>query len=595
MFDKVLVANRGEIAIRVFRTLRDLGIGAVAVYSEGDRGALHVAYADEAFLLGPTQAAESYLHVERILEAAARAGAQAIHPGYGFLAENAGFAQAVEDAGLVWIGPPPAAIELMGNKTAARTAMKNAGVPIIPGTTDPVGSVEELLALGEEIGYPLLIKAAAGGGGKGMEEVHSPDQAAKAFETAQRQGQSYFANPDVYVEKLIVDPRHVEVQVLADIHGNVIHLGERDCTMQRRHQKLVEETPSPAVDEALRARIGSIGVEAARASGYRSAGTIEGLLTQDGDYFFMEMNTRIQVEHTVTEMVTGLDLVREQIRVALGEPLSVTQEQVELRGHAIECRINAEDASKGFLPAPAPVTGYREPSGPGVRVDSGVAAGYEVSGSYDPMIAKLIVHGVDREHARRRMIRALDEFWIEGPKTLIGFHRALLSHPCFIAGTTCLGIVESEELAAQAVEFDGGVAIAIPSDDLSQGSTGPVRTTERVRTVEVDGRRFEVRLSEPEPEWRSLAARRRERVHASGAGGAGHDAVVSPMQGTVLAVGVADGEEVEAGAVICIVEAMKMENEVHAHRAGLVSGLSVEPGQPVATGQVICLIGADSD
>ncbi len=592
MFDKVLVANRGEIAIRVFRTLREMGIGAVAVYSEGDRDALHVAYADESFLLGPTPAAESYLHVERILEAAARTGAQAIHPGYGFLAENAGFAQAVEDAGLVWIGPPPAAIELMGSKTAARTAMQNAGVPIIPGTTDPVGSVEELLALGEEIGYPLLIKAAAGGGGKGMEEVYSPEQAEKAFETAQRQGRSYFANPDVYVEKLIVDPRHVEVQVLADAHGNVIHLGERDCTMQRRHQKLVEETPSPAVDEELRARIGAIGVEAARACGYRSAGTIEGLLTSDGDYFFMEMNTRIQVEHTVTEMVTGLDLVREQIRVALGEPLSVTQEEVELRGHAIECRINAEDASKGFLPAPAPVTGYREPSGPGVRVDSGVAAGYAVSASYDPMIAKLIVHGVDREHARQRMLRALDEFWIEGPQTLIGFHRALLSHPCFIAGTTCLEIVESEELAAQAVEFDGGFAIAQPA---AGGGASSGRTTERVRTVEVDGRRFEVRLSEPEPEWRALAERRRERVQSSGAGGAGQDAVVSPMQGTVLAVQVADGEEVEPGKVICIVEAMKMENEVHAHRAGRVSQLSVGPGQPVTTGQVICLVGADGD
>ena len=593
MFDKVLVANRGEIAIRVFRTLRELGIGAVAVYSEGDRGALHVAYADESFLLGPTPAAESYLHVERILDAAARAGAQAIHPGYGFLAENAGFAQAVEDAGLVWIGPPPAAIELMGSKTAARTAMKNAAVPIIPGTTDPVGSVEELLALGEEIGYPLLIKAAAGGGGKGMEEVHSPEQAEKAFETAQRQGQSYFANPDVYVEKLIVDPRHVEVQVLADAHGNVVHLGERDCTIQRRHQKLIEETPSPGVDAELRARIGAIGVEAARACGYRSAGTIEGLLTRDGDYFFMEMNTRIQVEHTVTEMVTGLDLVREQIRVALGEPLSVTQEDIELRGHAIECRINAEDASKGFLPAPAPVTGYREPSGPGVRVDSGVAAGYAVSASYDPMIAKLIAHGVDREHARRRMLRALDEFWIEGPTTLIGFHKALLSHQCFVAGETCHGIVESEQLAAQSTEFNGGAAIAIPSNKVLLGKTGLPGTTERVRTVEVDGRRFEVRLSEPEPEWRALAERRRERVREGAAGGAGQDAVVSPMQGTVLAVSVADGEEVEPGKVICIVEAMKMENEVHAHRAGKVSALSVEPGQPVTTGQVICVIASD--
>ena len=590
MFDKVLVANRGEIAIRVFRTLRELGIRAVGVYSEGDRGALHVAYADEAFLLGPTPAAESYLAVDRILDAAQRAGAQAVHPGYGFLAENAAFAQAVEDAGLVWIGPPPAAIELMGNKTAARTAMQAAGVPIIPGTTDPVPSVEELLALGEELGYPLLIKAAAGGGGKGMEEVHDPAQSEQAFERARRQGQSYFANPDVYVEKLIVDPRHVEVQVLADSHGNVIHLGERDCTIQRRHQKLIEETPSPAVDEELRARIGSIGVEAARACGYRSAGTIEGLLTAEGEYFFMEMNTRIQVEHTVTELVTGVDLVREQILVALGEPLSVRQEDVELRGHAIECRINAEDAARGFLPAPALVTGYREPSGPGVRVDSGVAAGYEVSGSYDPMVAKLIVHGVDREHARRRMLRALDEFWIEGPTTLIAFHKALLSHPCFVAGETCHGVVESEELATAVAELAGAVPVAAPSNSLLQGTTGPVRTSERVRTVEVDGRRFEVRLSEPEPEWRALARRRRERVREGGGGAGGGDAVVAPMQGTVLAVPVADGDEVEPGQVICVVEAMKMENEVHAHRAGTVQNLSVEPGQGVTTGQVICTI-----
>jgi acetyl-CoA/propionyl-CoA carboxylase, biotin carboxylase, biotin carboxyl carrier protein len=592
MFDKVLVANRGEIAIRVFRTLRELGVGAVGVYSEGDRAALHVAYADEAFLLGPTPAAESYLAVDRILDAAQRAGAQAIHPGYGFLAENAAFARAVEDAGLVWIGPPPAAIELMGSKTAARAAMQSAGVPIIPGTTDPVSTVEELLALGEDIGYPLLIKAAAGGGGKGMEEVHDPAQAGQAFERARRQGQSYFANPDVYVEKLIVDPRHVEVQVLADSHGNVIHLGERDCTIQRRHQKLIEETPSPAVDGELRQRIGSIGVEAARACGYRSAGTIEGLLTSDGDYFFMEMNTRIQVEHTVTEMVTGLDLVREQILVALGEPLSVRQEDVELGGHAIECRINAEDAARGFLPAPALVTGYREPAGPGVRVDSGVAAGYEVSGSYDPMVAKLIVHGVDREHARRRMLRALGEFWIEGPTTLIGFHRALLAHPCFVAGGTCHGVVESEELAATVAELAADAPVAPPSNSLLQGTTGPVRTMERARTVEVDGRRFEVRLSEPEPGWRALSRRRRERVRRGGAGAGGSDAVVSPMQGTVLAVPVADGDEVEAGQVICVVEAMKMENEVHAHRAGVVQSLSVEPGQPVTTGQVVCTIDA---
>jgi acetyl-CoA/propionyl-CoA carboxylase biotin carboxyl carrier protein len=591
MFDKVLVANRGEIAIRVFRTLRELGLASVAVYSEADREALHVGYADESYLIGPPPAAESYLKIETLVETARRAAAGAVHPGYGFLAENASFARAVEDAGLVWIGPPPEAIELMGEKTRARRAMQDAGVPIIPGTTDPVQSVEELLALGESIGYPLLIKAAAGGGGKGMEVVKGPAQAERAFETARRQGRSYFANPDVYVEKLILDPRHVEVQVLADGHGNVIHLGERDCTIQRRHQKLVEETPSPAVDPELRARIGQIGIDAARAAGYRSAGTIEGLLTKDGDYFFMEMNTRIQVEHTVTEMVTGVDLVREQLRVALGKPLSVTQAEVELRGHAIECRINAEDATRGFLPAPGLVTAYREPAGPGVRVDSGVGAGNEVSGVYDPMIAKLIVHGADREHARRRMLRALDEFLIEGPKTLIGFHKALLSHECFIRGETCHGLVESDELAARAAALDGGAAFGAPSNSLLQGSPG--RTVERVRTVEVDGRRFEVRLVDREPPWVELARRRRERVHAAGAGGAGRDAIVSPMQGTVLSVPVADGDEVEAGQVICIVEAMKMENEVHAHRAGRVTELSVQSGQGIAHGQVICVLAGD--
>jgi acetyl-CoA/propionyl-CoA carboxylase biotin carboxyl carrier protein len=582
MFDKVLVANRGEIAIRVFRTLRELGLGSVAVYSEADRAALHVSYADEAYLIGPPAAAESYLKIERLVETAVRAGAGAVHPGYGFLAENAAFARAVEAAGLTWIGPPPEAIELMGSKPRARQAMQAAGVPIIPGTTDPVGSVEELLALGDELGYPLLIKSAAGGGGKGMEEVHAPAAAERAFAAAQRQGQSYFATPDVYVEKLIVDPRHVEVQVLADAHGNVIHLGERDCTIQRRHQKLVEETPSPAVGAELRARIGQIGVDAARAAGYRSAGTIEGLLTQDGQYFFMEMNTRIQVEHTITEEVTGLDLVREQIRIALGEPLSITQVQVELRGHAIECRINAEDATHGFLPSPGLVTAYREPAGPGVRVDSGVAAGSEVSGEYDPLMAKLIVHGVDREHARRRMLRALDEFVIGGPKTLIGFHKALLEHECFVRGETCHGLVESEELAARVVELEPPTAVTSANG----------RTTERLRTVEVDGRRFEVRTLEPEQPWRELARKRNERVRGGGASGS--DAIVSPMQGTVLSVDVADGDTVETGQVLCVVEAMKMENEVRAPHGGVVAQLSVATGEPVGAGQVICVLEVES-
>src|SRR4029079_12335933 len=442
-FSKVLVANRGEIAVRVFRTLRELGIGCVGIYSEADRGRAHVRAADEAYLVGPGPAAESYLRGDVLVETALRAGAQAVHPGYGFLAENAAFARMVQEAGLTWIGPPPDAIELMGTKTAARRLMRDAGVPIIPGAVDPVRSPEEVAALGDEIGYPLIIKAAAGGGGKGMEIVRGPGDAERALEAATRQGERYFADPAVYVERYLEDPRHVEVQVLADAHGNAIHLGERDCTIQRRHQKLVEETPSPAVDHALRERIGRIAVDAARAAGYRSAGTVEGLLTPEGEYFFMEMNTRIQVEHTVTEAVTGLDLVREQILVAAGEPLSLAQDDVVLRGHAIECRINAEDVAMGFLPAPGRITAYREPAGPGVRVDSGIEAGDEVSRFYDPMIAKLIVHDVDRARAIGRMTRALAEFRIAGTPTLLGFHRALLEHPCFRAGETCDGIVES--------------------------------------------------------------------------------------------------------------------------------------------------------
>jgi acetyl-CoA/propionyl-CoA carboxylase biotin carboxyl carrier protein len=584
VFAKVLVANRGEIALRAFRTLRELGIGSVAVYSEADRSAPFVAYADEAHALGGLTAAESYLVVDKLLEAAARSGADAVHPGYGFLAENAPFAAAVEAAGLSWIGPPPAAIELMGSKTRARQAMQAAGVPIIPGTTDPVASAEEVIALGEQIGYPMLIKAAAGGGGKGMKVVASADEAAQAFESAQREGQSYFADSSVYVERYLEDPRHIEVQVLADAHGNVIHLGERDCTIQRRHQKLVEETPSPAVTPELRDRIGQIAVDAARAAGYRSAGTIEGLLTPEGDYFFMEMNTRIQVEHTVTEEVTGLDLIREQVLIAAGEPLSLRQEDVMLRGHAIECRINAEDPSSGFLPSPGRITRYREPSGPGVRVDSGVAAGSEISGLYDPMIAKLIVHDTNRETARRRMLRALAEFEIGGVKSLLGFHQALLTHACFIDGETCHGLVESEELAQRAEQFSHQATTVAAASD---GSLSEMTTV-----AEVDGRRVQVKVLVPEPPYRDLARRRRKRV-AGGGNGAASNTVVSPMQGTVLSVKVAEGDVVEAGQVLCIVEAMKMENEVTAHRAGTVSGLAVTAGQPITTGQAICVIEGD--
>jgi acetyl-CoA/propionyl-CoA carboxylase, biotin carboxylase, biotin carboxyl carrier protein len=581
-FQKVLVANRGEIAIRVFRTLRELGIVAVAVYSEADRGSLHVALADEAYLLGSGAPAESYLHQERVLEAAGKAGAEAIHPGYGFLAENASFARAVADAGLAWIGPPPEAIEAMGSKVTARRLMQAAGVPVIPGSADPVESVAEVVALGDEHGWPLAIKASAGGGGKGLKVVRSPEEAERALASARREGESYFADDTVYVERFLEDPRHVEVQVLADAHGAVVHLGERDCTIQRRHQKLVEETPSPAVGPELRERIGAIAVDAARAVGYRSAGTIEGLLDREGDYFFLEMNTRIQVEHTVTELVTGVDLVREQVLVAAGEPLTFGQEDVRFVGHAIECRINAEDAANGFLPTPGTITAYREPAGPGVRVDSGVTEGSEVVGLYDPLLAKLVVWDADREQARRRMLRALDEYVIEGVTTLVGFHRALLDHPCFAAGETCFGLVER---IAEGVKA-GPAALSTP---------GPARVREEVVGVELDGRRFEVTLLRPEPPHAALQRRRRER-HGDGLHyAAAREAVVSPMQGTVLAVEVSEGDAVREGQVICVVEAMKMENEITAHRPGQVTGLSVAAGEPVTTGQVICVVAQEGE
>ena len=587
-FTKVLVANRGEIAVRIFRSLRELEVSTVAVYSEPDRRALHVSSADEAFLIGPGPPAESYLRGDRIIDAAERAGATAIHPGYGFLAENAAFASQVAAAGLVWIGPPPQAIEAMGSKIAARRRMQVAGIPIIPGSTEPAESSGEVLAVAAEIGFPIAIKASAGGGGKGLRIANAPDEVERAYEAARREGGAYFADSAVYVERYLDDPRHVEVQILADSHGAVVHLGERDCTMQRRHQKLVEETPSPAVDAALRARIGSIAVDAARAVDYQSAGTIEGLLTPDGSYYFLEMNTRIQVEHTVTEAVTGIDLVREQVLIAAGEPLSFTQEDVVLRGHAIECRINAEDVARGFLPTPGRIEAYREPGGIGVRVDSGVQAGDEISDLYDPLIAKLVVHDVDREKARRRALRALEEFVVVGPTTLIAFHRALLTSRCFVEGDTCRGLVESEELAKHAQELNDS-SLSHEQTTVASGSDGARRRTHaRVLEVELDGRRHEVRLHAPEPAWAEAARRHKER--SKGLSGGASGAIVSPMQGTILEVAVADGDEIAAGELICVVEAMKMENEIVAHGAGVVAGLRVHPGEQVAHGDLICVI-----
>ncbi|MDP8943751.1 MAG: acetyl-CoA carboxylase biotin carboxylase subunit, partial [Actinomycetota bacterium] len=471
MFGKVLVANRGEIAIRVMRSLEELGVGVVAVYSEADRDAPHVRRADEAYLIGPGPATESYLVAERILDAARRSGAEAVHPGYGFLAENPAFARACEEAGLVFIGPPPEAIEAMGSKVRARALMKEAGVPIVPGTTEPVESFEDARAVVEEsIGYPVAVKATGGGGGKGLRVAGSEGELQQAFEGAVREGERFFADPTVYLERYLSDPRHVEVQVLADAQGNVVHLFERDCSVQRRHQKLVEESPAPAVDPELRERIGRIGAEAARAIDYRSAGTVEGLL-QDGDYFFLEMNTRVQVEHCVTEMVTGVDIIREQVRIAAGEPLPFGQDDVALRGHAIECRIYAEDAARSFAPRPGTITAYREPAGPFVRVDSGVEAGSEVSPLYDPLIAKLVVWDVDREASTRRMRRALAEFEVGGVPTLIPFHLALLDTAQWRGGETCRALLEDGDWRAGISSPALEAAPAAGGRD-AQGNTG---------------------------------------------------------------------------------------------------------------------------
>jgi acetyl-CoA/propionyl-CoA/long-chain acyl-CoA carboxylase, biotin carboxylase, biotin carboxyl carrier protein len=584
MFTKVLVANRGEIAVRVIRALDELGIGSVAVYSEADRDAQHVKRASEAYLLGPGPAAESYLRVDKLLEAVEASGAEAVHPGYGFLAENAPFAKALEEAGITFIGPPASAIEAMGSKTRARELMQAAGVPIVPGTTAPVETLEAAQAAAEEIGYPIAVKAAGGGGGKGFRVALEPDKLQDAFEGAAREGDKFFSDPTVYLERYLPDPRHVEVQVLADSHGNVIHLGERDCSIQRRHQKLIEEAPAPLVDDALRDRIGKIATEAARAVGYRSAGTIEGLL-QGGEYFFLEMNTRVQVEHCVTEEVTGLDIVREQIRIAAGEPLSIAQADVVLRGHAIECRINAEDASRNFAPAPGTVTAYREPSGPGVRVDSGVLAGSEITPLYDPMVAKLIVRDVDRESATRRMLRALGEFKLEGVRSLIPFHRAILASEQWARAETCRDLIEDRAWLK---------SLAVPAPAKSDGAATEAAARDYV--VEVGGKRFEVKVHGETAAvpvvLDGAAARpspRRERRARAGSGSAG-DELHSPLQGNIFKVLVKKGATVEEGALVCIIEAMKMENEIAAHKAGVIADLPIAEGAPVSSGDLLAVI-----
>jgi acetyl-CoA/propionyl-CoA carboxylase biotin carboxyl carrier protein len=585
VFQKVLIANRGEIAIRVARTLREMGIGSVAVYSEIDRDAPHVGEADEAFLIGPAVPAESYLNIEKIVATAVEAGAEAIHPGYGFLAENADFARACADAEITFIGPPAEAIEEMGSKTRAREIMAAAGVPIVPGATEPAADVAAARVQAEEAGYPVACKAAGGGGGKGFRVAMTPDDLEEAFEGAAREGEKFFSDDRVYVERYLEDPRHVEVQVLADGHGNVIHVGERDCSVQRRHQKVVEEAPGPRVDAAMRERIGKIATDAAAAVDYRGAGTVEGMQVGD-EYFFLEMNTRVQVEHCVTEMVSGIDIVREQILVAAGAPLSIAQEDVDLRGHAIECRINAEAAHKKFAPAPGAITTYREPSGPGVRVDSGVRAGSEVTPMYDPMVAKLIVWDVDRERATRRMLRALDEYEVGGLTTLIPFHKALLATEQWVGGETCRDLMEDRDwLKSTAPEEAGAPAEAEEGAELIA----------RDYKVEVSGKLFDVKVIGEAVAGAAAAAAggkrppKRERK-TGGAAGSSSEALPSPLQGTVFKVVVEKGAEVAEGDLICVIEAMKMENEIVAHRAGKVEELNVVEGASVSSGDVLAVI-----
>jgi acetyl-CoA/propionyl-CoA carboxylase, biotin carboxylase, biotin carboxyl carrier protein len=597
MFSKILIANRGEIAVRVIRALDELGIASVAVYSELDRDAPHVERAGEAYLLGGPAPADSYLNAERILEVVKESGAEAVHPGYGFLAENAAFARACEEAGIVFIGPSASAIEAMGSKTRARELMREAGVPIVPGTTEAVPDLDEARRIADEIGYPVAVKAAGGGGGKGFRVAPSPDELQAAFEGAAREGEKFFSDATVYLERYLPDPRHVEVQILADGHGHTIHLGERDCSIQRRHQKLIEESPAPEwiVDDALRERIGRIAVEAAEAVDYRGAGTVEGLLAvseRDGgsEYFFLEMNTRVQVEHCVTEMTTGVDIVKEGIRVAAGEPLSISQDEVVLRGHAIECRINAEDAAKKFAPAPGRIGSYVEPAGPGVRVDSGVRAGSEITPMYDPMVAKLIVWDADREQATRRMLRALGEFEIEGLKTLIPFHRALLQTEQWARGETCRDLLE-DRAWLQALAFEK----APPQEPEDE------ETVEQTYTVEVSGRRFDVRVIGPPPPAgapvangsapavpKPRRAERRNGTRRSSAGGG--DTLASPMQGSVWKIPVQAGQQVAEGDVVTIIEAMKMENEITAHKAGVIAELPIREGDSVAHGDTLAVI-----
>ena len=589
MLKKVLIANRGEIAVRVIRACKEMGVQSVAVYSELDRDALHVRLADEAYALGGSTAAESYLNTEKMLEIIERSGADGVHPGYGFFSENTDFSRAVTNAGVAFIGPPPEAIEVMGDKVSSRIAAQKAGVNGVPGTTEFLASPDEILAFGEEHGWPVAIKAAYGGGGRGMRVVDGPEHAAEALESAQSEALKGFGRDECYLERYLTWPRHVEMQIIADAHGNCVWIGERDCSAQRRHQKLIEESPAPDFPDEIRQAMGEAAVKVAKACGYVNAGTVE-FMYQDGQFYFLEMNTRLQVEHPITELVSGIDLVREQILVAGGAELSFTQADMDLRGHAVEVRINAENPAGGkFIPAPGTITKLTPPQGYGVRWDDGYQEGDEVSQFYDNLVGKLCVWGVDREIAITRMLRALDEFVIEGIATTIPADVAILEHPDFRAAKHSTNWVETV--------LDLSDVDSSPDADTAPGDDGEAKVKRDV-DVEVNGRRYSVSMWVPESSMAPVAAggatAAAPRPRRSGSGGAkktaGAGQITAPMQGTVFKINVEVGAEVAEGDTICVLEAMKMENNIAADKAGTVTAINVEAGQSVSAGDLLATI-----
>ncbi|MDP9068639.1 MAG: carbamoyl phosphate synthase [Actinomycetota bacterium] len=559
MFSKILIANRGEIAGRIARTCRELAVGSVAVYSDADSGARHVRAADEAVHLPGVAPADTYLNVGAVLQAARTTGAEAVHPGYGFLAESADFAEAVTEVGLVWIGPPPDAIRAVGDKVSARNIATKAGVPLVPGTLEPIEDPQLIVEFARTHGYPVAIKASGGGGGRGLRVARSEEEVAEAFATARRESEAYFSSSDVYVERYLDAPKHLEVQILAPDPTDAMWLGVRDCSLQRRHQKLVEETPPPRFAERM-PEMGAAAVAMSKACGYVNAGTVEMLVDEDGAFYFLEVNSRLQVEHTVTEELFGVDLVACQLRIAAGEPVGLSQADLDdrARGHSIECRINAEDPARGFLPSPGLITRYTEPTGAGVRVDSGYAEGDSVPEAYDSLIAKLITFGDDREQARARMVRALQELEVEGIQTSIPAHLVLLEESSFVAGIHTTRTIEGE-----------GVL-----DDLMRAH----HAAEEANVLMVQGR--PVRLWHP-----SMAASAAAAVRAAAGG-----ELVAPMQGTILKVLAAEGDRVEAGDEVVVLEAMKMETTIAAARAGVITAMAVGPGDTVGAGEVVAVV-----